>query len=59
MKLVQDQHVIVIPEDATLLKHAIISELHQSGLGGHLGKVKLEKLLRTRFYWKNMSSDVD
>ena len=33
----------------------ILSDLHNSALGGHLGFKKLLKLVSARFYWKGIS----
>lgn len=46
VRLVGDTFVIVLPSDAVELREAILSELHQSALGGHLGRKKLDKLVR-------------
>ncbi len=37
---------LVVPADATELKQMILSELHSTPLGGHLGSRKLLALVR-------------
>ena len=58
VKLVSDQFVPVIPGDAQELQEAILRELHASALGGHLGRRKLDELVKKRFFWPSISRDV-
>ena len=58
MKLVSSEWVLVIPGDATDLQELIMRELHASALGGHLGRRKLEALVRERFFWPRLGQDV-
>lgn len=58
MRLVGDKWVMVLPGDAHELRLAVLSELHASALGGHMGRRKLEMQVRQRFYWPTLSADV-
>lgn len=39
-------------------RKAILGELHEGALGGHLGEEKMLAKLRARFYWPGYHSDV-
>lgn len=43
-KLVADEFCPVIPKSDVALIHCILSDLHSSALGGHVGPKKLLKL---------------
>ena len=58
MRLVGNEWVMVLPNDASELQEAVLCELHGSALGGHLGRRKLESLVRRRFYWPTLGADV-
>ena len=58
VRLVGDVFVPVIPDDATDLIQGILRKVHASALGGHLGRRKMEALLRSRFYWTSMARDI-
>ena len=58
MRLVGNEWVMVLPNDASELREAVLHELHGSALGGHLGRRKLESLVRRRFYWPTLGADV-
>lgn len=58
MRLVRDQWVYVIPADANELRGLLLRELHDTALGGHLGRRKLEALVRRRFWWPTIERDV-
>ena len=58
MRLVGNEWVMVLPNDASELWEAVLCELHGSALGGHLGRRKLESLVRRRFYWPTLGADV-
>lgn len=47
--------IIVPPEDE---REEIISENHNSAIGGHKGVTKTFRRMRKRFYWKGMKTDV-
>lgn len=44
----------VIPSDDVSLIQIILSDLHSSALGGHMGPKKMLALLKKRAYWLNM-----
>lgn len=48
---------LVVPDDEQL-RLDILSELHSTPLGGHLGVAKLIGLVTIRFWWKSLYSDV-
>ena len=58
VRLVGDVFVPMIPDDATDLIQGILHEIHASALGGHLGRRKMETLLRSHFYWSTLARDV-
>ncbi len=58
-KLVRDYYAPVIPPSDYDLKRLIMLEVHASGLGGHLGFRKMFGILKARFYWPKMRTDVD
>ena len=58
MRFVGNEWVMVLPNDASELREAVLRELHGSALGGHLGRRKLESLVRCRFYWPTLGADV-
>ncbi|KAF7838882.1 Ty3/gypsy retrotransposon protein [Senna tora] len=45
---------IVIPANASTLKHSILHEYHASPLGGHAGHLHTYTRLASTFYWPNM-----
>jgi Integrase zinc binding domain len=51
---VGDTFCPVIPTSDSTSINVILSDLHSSALGGHLGFKKLLKAVSTRFYWKGM-----
>ena len=55
--LVNDEILPVIPSDAIQIQQAILSELHGSALGGHLGWQKMDVLLKEGFCWPLISKD--
>ncbi|MDY6966902.1 MAG: integrase zinc binding domain-containing protein, partial [Halobacteriota archaeon] len=57
-KLVDDHFCPVIPDSSSSSVHVILSDLHNSALGGHLGFKKLLKAVSARFYWRGMSASV-
>ena len=53
---VSTQHLqLIVPQS---LRHQILTELHDSPTGGHLGEDKLYSRLQQRFYWPGYSTDV-
>ncbi len=58
-KLIFYYYAPIIPASAKDLINAILSELHSTSLGGHLGYKKMLAMCRGRFYWPKMRVDVD
>jgi hypothetical protein len=58
VKLVGDTFCPVVPTDAHELLAVIMSDLHASALGGHMGPKKMLSLLQKRFYWLNMHQTI-
>ena len=50
-KLVADHFCPVLPDCHSNTVRVVLSDLHSSALGGHLGYRKLLKLASSRFYW--------
>lgn len=50
-KLVGDHFCPVVPDRTSSTVQVILSDLHSSGLGGHVGRKKLLQLVKSRFYW--------
>jgi predicted alpha/beta-fold hydrolase len=48
----------VVPRECDLIAQ-ILRDLHASSLGGHLGFLKLYKIVQKRFYWQDMRGDID
>ena len=48
VRLVTDESILVIPSDAIQIQQAILSELHGSALGGHLGWQKMDVFTERR-----------
>ena len=57
-KLVDDTFCPVIPEASSSSVDVILSDLHNSALGGHLGFRKLLQAVSKRFYWRGMHASV-
>jgi hypothetical protein len=57
-KLVEDHFCPVLPDATSSSVHVVLSDLHNSALGGHLGFKKLLKVVSARFYWRGMSASV-
>jgi Integrase zinc binding domain len=55
-KLIDDHFCPVVPDSSSSSSSisVILSDLHNSALGGHLGYKKLLKLVSTRFYWRGI-----
>ncbi len=58
-KLFGDHFCHVIPDPKSSTVQVILSDLHASGLGGHVGRKKLLAMVKQRFYWQNMYGSVD
>ena len=58
-KLVGDHFCPIIPDPDSTTVHVILADLHESALGGHVGRRKLLALAQARFYWKGMFYSVD
>ena len=54
-----DHFCPIIPDVNSTTIDVILSDLHASALGGHLGRRKLLAEVQRRFYWKNMCRSVD
>lgn len=50
---------IYVPSTAVSLQHDIISEFHDTIIGGHLGAAKTYEKVRRSFYWINMKNDIE
>jgi predicted DNA-binding protein with PD1-like motif len=48
--LVEDHFCPVLPDATSSSVHVVLSDLHNSALGGHLGFKKLLKVVSARFY---------
>ena len=53
-----DHFCPVIPDRSSSCVQVVLSDLHSSALGGHLGFKKLLKAVSKRFFWQNMSESV-
>ena len=53
-----DHFCPVIPERSSSTVQVVLHDLHDSALGGHLGRKKLLDAARKRFYWPNMYDSV-
>ena len=53
-----DHFCPVIPDRSSSSVQVVLSDLHSSALGGHLGFKKLLKTVTKRFFWQNMSESV-
>ena len=58
VRLVHKNWVFVLPSDAVNLRNLILRELHATALGGHLGRKKLEGLVRKRVWWTTLDRDL-
>ena len=58
VRLVHENWVFVLPSDAPELRELILRELHATALGGHLGRKKLDQLVRQRFWWPTLDRDL-
>ena len=58
-KLVGDHFCPVLPDNQSSTIDVVLSDLHSSALGGHLGYRKLLKLVQSRFYFEGMQKTVD
>ena len=47
--------LLVVPET---VKRKVLDQYHSHELGCHMARDRLYNILRTRFYWKNMVSDI-
>ena len=56
--LINDEFVPVIPGDSTKIQQAILSEFHDSALGGQFGWRKMDALVKKQFYWLSVNIDV-
>ena len=57
-KLIDDHFCPVIPTSGSSSVNVILSDLHNSALGGHLGYKKLLKAVLKRFYWRGMHDSI-
>ena len=48
MQLLGNEWVMVLPNDASGLREAVLYKRHGSALGGHFGRRKLESLVLTQ-----------
>ena len=54
-KLIDDHFCPVIPDRSSSSVHVVLSDLHNGALGGHLGFIKLLKIVSARFYWRGIT----
>jgi Integrase zinc binding domain len=57
-KLINDTFCPIVPDSKSSSVVVILSDLHNSALGGHLGFKKLLKAVSTRFYWRGLYASV-
>ena len=57
-KLVDDNFCPVVPTVGSSSINVILSDLHNSSLGGHLSYKKLLKAVSKRFYWRNLQGSI-
>ena len=50
---------VYVPSAAVSLQQDIISEFHDTVIGGHLGAAKTYEKVRRSFYWINMKNDIE
>ena len=49
---------VVIPSSATALQTTLLSECHETLVGGHYGVAKTAELISRHYYWKHMNKSV-
>ena len=49
----------ILPSSDRDLVFAVLSELHNTPLGGHLSVRKMYDLCKTRFWWSTMRVDIN
>ena len=57
-RLQGDYFAPVIPPSDADLKRLVFTELHSSGLGGHLALRKMQREVSKRFFWPGLKKDV-